>query len=320
MQSSISNSLITIFGGGGFLGRYIAQHLLAAGARVRIAERNPSNARNIKPLGNLGQTQFVIADIRKPDSVAHAVHGSDAVINLVGILDGDFDAFHVDGAANVAKCAAGSGCKALIHISAIGADHHADSRYGRSKGEGEQAVLAAYKDAIIVRPSIVFGPEDGFTNRFASLISMLPIVPIIGGDAKFQPVYVDDVARAVKNIVADQLAGKGSHSKRIYELGGPDIISMRELNHRIAQASNNMPAFVDMPDMLAGMMASVTGWLPGAPLTRDQWLMLQDDNVVAQGAKTLKNLDIVATPLDSVIEQWMLIYRPHGRFESKRGA
>lgn len=319
MQNPLQNSLITIFGGGGFIGKYISQQLLAAGARVRIAERNPSNAHKLKPLGNLGQTQFAVADIRKPESVARAVHGSDAVINLVGILDGDFQAFHVDGARNVAEAAHAAGCKALVHMSAIGADPHSDSRYGKSKGEGEAAVLEAFANSVILRPSIVFGPEDGFTNRFAGLISLLPVVPIIGGDTQFQPVYVDDVAKAVHIVLTDMLAGKKTHKGRTYELGGPDIISMRELNHHIAKASNNGPAFVDMPDMVAGLMANLTGWLPGAPMTRDQWIMLQQDNVVDANAKTLKTLGLAATPLSTVIDGWMVRYRPHGRFETKRG-
>lgn len=317
MSNPLHNHLVTIFGGGGFIGKYITQHLLAAGARVRIAERNPGNAHKLKPLGNLGQTQFVVADIRKADSVARAVQGSDAVINLVGILNGDFESFHVDGARNVAEAASAAGCKALVQMSAIGADPHSDSKYGKSKGDGEQAVLNAFKDAVILRPSIVFGPEDGFTNRFAGMISMLPIVPVIGGSTNFQPVYVDDVAKAVHIILKDLLAGQTAHKGRIYELGGPDIISMRELNERIAQASSNTPAFIAMPDMLSGLMANVTGWLPGAPMTRDQWIMLQQDNVVAEGAKTLKTLGVAATPLSAVIDEWMVRYRPRGRFEGK---
>ncbi|MBU2340604.1 MAG: NAD(P)H-binding protein, partial [Alphaproteobacteria bacterium] len=186
------DTLITIFGGGGFLGRHITQQLTAAGARVRIAQRNIRIAQDVKPLGNLGQTQLVAADITKPQSVERAVHGADAVINLVGILKGDFDAVHHVGAGNVARAAAAAGCAALVHVSAIGADAGSKSAYGRSKADGEAAVRAAFPTATILRPSIVFGREDQFVNRFAGLIAALPVVPVIGGKAKFQSVYVDD--------------------------------------------------------------------------------------------------------------------------------
>jgi len=309
----MQDKLITIFGGGGFLGTYISQRLLKAGARVRIAERNPRNALHIKPLGNLGQTQFASADIRKKDTVLRAVQGSDIVINLVGILKGNFHAFHVAGARNVAKAAADAGCDAMIHISAIGADTQSESAYGRSKGEGEAAVLDAFPKATILRPSIVFGREDDFINRFAKMIKMLPIVPVIGGDTKFQPVFVDDVAKAV----IEALANPAQYAGKTLELGGPEVISMEQLNRRIAEASRRTRGFIPVPDFVSGIMASATGWLPGAPITKDQWTMLQSDNVVANGKNGLKTMGIVPTPLGAVMDEWMVRYREHGRFGSR---
>ena len=304
------DKLITIFGGGGFLGRHITQHLTAAGARVRIAQRNIRIAQDVKPLGNLGQTQLIAADIRKPETVARAVHGADAVVNLVGILKGDFDAFHHQGAANVAQAAAAAGVQALVHVSAIGADAGSKSAYGRSKAEGEAAVRSAFPHATILRPSIVFGREDQFVNRFAGLISSLPVVPIIGGKARFQPVYVDDVAETVKLSLSDHARFGG----RTFELGGPETISMAELNKRIAKEIGQNPGFVDMPDSLSGLMAGLTGWLPGAPITRDQWAMLQSDNVVAQGAEGLEAFGITPTPMAAVIGDYLVRFRKHGRF------
>ena len=304
------DKLITIFGGGGFLGRHITQHLTQAGARVRIAQRNIRIAQDVKPLGNLGQTQLIAADIRKPETVVRAVRGADAVINLVGILKGDFDAFHHQGAAHVAQAAAAAGVQALVHVSAIGADAGSKSAYGRSKAEGEAAVRAAFPQATILRPSIVFGREDQFVNRFAGLISSLPIVPIIGGKARFQPVYVDDVAEAVAQSLADPARFGG----QIFELGGPETISMAELNKRIAREIGEDPSFIDMPDSLSGLMASLTGWLPGAPITRDQWAMLQSDNVVADGAAGLEAFGITPTPMAAVIGDYLVRFRKHGRF------
>lgn len=307
------DTLITIFGGGGFLGRHITQHLTAAGARVRIAQRNIRIAQDVKPLGNLGQTQLIAADIRKPETVARAVHGADAVVNLVGILKGDFDAFHHEGAANVARASAAAGARALVHVSAIGADAGSKSAYGRSKAEGEAAVRAAFPQATILRPSIVFGREDQFVNRFAGLIASLPIVPIIGGKARFQPVYVDDVAEAVKLSLSDPAQFGG----RTFELGGPETISMAELNKRIAKEIGEDPSFVDMPDSLSGLMAGLTGWLPGAPITRDQWAMLQSDNVVADGADGLEAFGITPTPMAAVIGDYLVRFRKHGRFGAR---
>ena len=309
----MTNQLITVFGGSGFLGRYVVQALLKSGARVRIAARDPRGGLFLKTQGGLGQTQFVSADIRKPDSVARALDGSDGVINLVGILKGDFQACHVDGARTVAEAAANAGVKTLVQVSAIGADPSSPSAYGKSKGDGEAAVRTAFPAATILRPSIVFGREDQFVNRFAGLIRMLPVVPIIRGDAKFQPVYVGDVAKAIVAALGDVTKYGG----KSYELGGPEVISMGGLNRWIAKATGRRRAFIAMPDIVAGTMASAVGWLPGAPMTKDQWLMLQSDNVVAADAKGLGAFGIVPTPLESVADGWLVRYKRHGRFAAK---
>ena len=315
MATDMTNQLITVFGGSGFLGRYVVQALLKSGARVRIAARDPQGGLYLKTQGGLGQTQFVAADIRKADSVARAIAASDGVVNLVGILKGDFQAFHVDGARNVAEAATHAGVKALVQVSAIGADPASPSAYGKSKGDGDAAVRAAFPASTILRPSIVFGREDQFVNRFAGLIRMLPVVPIIRGSAKFQPVYVGDVAKAV----AAALGDPKTHGGKTYELGGPDVISMGGLNRWIAKATGKRRAFIDLPDFVAGTMASAVGWLPGAPMTKDQWLMLQSDNVVAPDAKGLSAFGIIATPLESVADGWLVQYRRHGRFANKAG-
>lgn len=313
---TLDGQLVCIFGGGGFLGRYISQQLLSRGARVRVAERHVKNAMHIKPLGNLGQTQFASADVTKKDSVARAVHGCDAVINLVGILDGDFETVHVTGARNVAEAAAEAGCSTLIQMSAIGADSESPSRYGKSKGDGEAAVLDAFPSAIILRPSIVYGREDQFINRFAAMIQMMPIVPIIGGGTKFQPVFVGDVAQAV----AAALEKPARYAGRTFELGGPEIISMGDLNRRIARMTKRDRGFFEIPDFAAKLMATCTGFLPGAPITSDQYKMLQRDNVVADGQAGLEAFDVTPTPLATVARGWMDKYTTYGRFGARAKA
>jgi len=307
---NLDGRLICIFGGGGFVGRYVAQALLERGARLRIAERNIKNAMHIKPLGNLGQTQFVSADVTRKDSVTRAVRGCDAVVNLVGVLKGDFERVHVEGARNVAEAAAAAGCRSLLHLSAIGADSDSPSRYGRSKGDGEKAVLQAFPDAIILRPSIIFGREDQFINRFAGMIAMLPVVPIIGGDARFQPIFVGDVA----DVAARALSEPELYAGQTFELGGPEILSMGDINRRIARMTGRDRTFVDVPDVAASLMARVLGPLPGAPITADQYRMLQKDNVVATGAKGIDAFGVYPTPLAAVAPGWMEKYTPHGRF------
>ena len=306
MMRNLDGQLITVFGGGGFIGRYVVQKLLARGARVRVAEREPRKAVFLKPLGGLGQTQFVAADVRNAASVARAVQGNDAVINLVGSFD-DMQAIHAEGADNIAQAAKAAGIATLIHISAIGADSEAASAYARSKGDGETAVRAAFPAAIILRPSIVFGREDKFINRFAAMIRLSPVLPVIAPQAKFQPVFVGDVADAV-------VAALDAPTGATYELGGPQLFTMGELQRWIADATGRNRLFVDVPDAVAGALATGFGWAPGAPVTKDQWLMLQTDNVVAPNAAALRDLGIVPSALASIAEGWLVQYRRQGRF------
>jgi NADH dehydrogenase len=314
MMVQKTGQVVTLFGGGGFLGRYVAQAVYRTGARVRIVERNPAGAYFLRPLGGLGQTQFVAADIRSKEQVAAAVEGSDAVVNLIGILKGKFQAIHVDGARNVAEAAAAAGAGALVHISAIGADRESPSAYGRSKAEGEQAVRAAFANATIFRPSIVFGREDNFVNRFATMARLLPVLPVIRGSVKFQPVYAADVGKAVAAAIADP----DEHGGKTYELGGPQVLSMRELNQWICQTTSRNRPLIDIPDPIAELMARFVGWLPGAPMTWDQWLMLQRDNVAAAGTQGLRAFGITPTPLAAVADGWLTSYRRHGRFAAKQ--
>jgi uncharacterized protein YbjT (DUF2867 family) len=293
----------------------VVQALCGAGARVRVAVRNTRVVGSLKTLGNLGQVSLAACDITKPATVANALAGADMAVNLVGSFD-NMDAVQRAGAANVAQAAAqansGAGLSALVHISAIGADVDSDAVYGRSKGAGEAAVRLAFPSAIILRPSIVFGREDAFINRFAGLIRMLPVVPVIGSATKFQPVFVGDVAKAV---VAALQSGGGE----TLELGGPQILSMLQLNEWIARATGRGgKLFVPVPDFAAKAMATGTGWLPGAPITSDQFKMLGRDNVVS-GIDGLAAYGITATPLDAVAEGWLDTYRKHGRFDGGQG-
>ena len=309
----MDDQLVTVFGGGGFIGRYVVQALLRQGARVRIASRDPRIAWHLKAQGNLGQTQFVAVDIRDKGDTARALSGSTAAVNLIGVFGSQMVAVQEGGASNIAAAARDAGVGALVHISAIGADPNSRAAYGRSKAGGEAAVRAVFPSATIIRPSIVFGREDQFVNRFAGLIRTLPVVPVIGGATKFQPVYVGDVAKAVVGALADPAKFGG----KTFELGGPEIISMRALNRWIADATGRRRTLIDVPDGIAAAMASGLGWLPGAPITKDQWLMLQSDNVVANAAQGLGAFGIVPTPLEAVAEGWLVRYRRHGRFAKK---
>jgi NADH dehydrogenase len=307
--------LVTVFGGGGFLGRYVAQALLQRGARVRIVERDPKRAFFVKPQGGLGQTQFIAADVTKRATVERAVQGSDAVINLVGIMSGDFQAVQVDGARNVAEAARSAGARALVHVSAIGADAGSDIPYARTKGEGEKAVREAFAGATILRPSILFGSEDTFINRFAGLIQSAPAVPIMRAGARFQPVFVADVAKAV----AEAALAPETHGGAVVELGGPEVLTMGELVRRTAAMIGATPTFLELPDALSGLIASL-GFLPGAPITRDQWRMLQHDNVAEAGTQGLQAFGVTPTPLGAVAPSWLVRYRRLGRFGAERKA
>ncbi len=304
--------LVTIFGGGGFVGRYVAQELLAKGLRVRVAERNPGNAMRVKPLAGLGQVQLVHADVTDPASVGRAVAGAGAVVNLVAVLDGALDAINHQGSANVAQAVRDAGVGTLVHISAIGADAGSESAYGRSKGQGEQAVRAAVPGAIIIRPSIIFGREDQFTNRFAGMARLMPVLPVLAPETKFQPVYVVDVARAI----AAAVENSAKHAGRTFELAGPQVMSMMEINRFVAEHSGQDRALLAMPDAVGSLLSL----LPFSPITRDQWKMLGQDNVAAEGASGLADLGVEPTPLGAVADNWLVVYRKHGRFTRRAGA
>ena len=302
-----TDRLITLFGGGGFIGRYVAQALFKAGARVRIAEREPRRAFFLKPLCGLGQIQFSRADLGDKGAVAAACQGADAVVNLVGILRGNFQAVHVEGARNIAEAAAAAGVPALVHVSAIGADPEAESAYAGSKGEGEAAVRAAFPAATILRPSIAFGLEDDFVNKFARMAQLLPVVPVIRGQWRLQPVHAADLGKAVAQAALDP----NRHAGRTYELGGPQVLDMAELNRWICQATGRNRPVVEIPDAFGRIVARL-GFLPGAPLTWDQWLMLQRDSVAA--GPGFEAFGIRPAPLAAVAEGWLNLYRRHGRF------
>lgn len=304
-MNNLKDKLIVLVGGGGFLGRYAAQALLRAGARVRIAQRDPRDAWFVKTQGGLGQTQVVACDLARPDTLVRALHGADAVVNLVGTLDtGKMQTLHVDGPAALARA---SGTLPFVHISAIGADPQSEAIYGRTKGLGEAAVRSVHPNATILRPSLVFGREDGFTNRFAALIAKAPVVPVLRAGVRFQPVFVGDVAEAV----AGALAESDAHGGRTFELGGPDTLTMAELFGWLARTIARPERFVELPDAVGSALA-LAGFLPGAPITRDQWKMLQTDNVASEDG--LAALGIAPTPLAAVAPQWLVRYRRQGRF------
>jgi len=307
------SGLVTVFGGGGFIGRYVCEALFKTGVRVRVAERHPRRAYFLQPMAAVGQLDLAAADVTRGDSVSRAVEGAMAVINLVGILKGDFQAAHVDGATNVARAAAEHGAGALVHLSAIGAAGDSPSEYGRTKEAGEAAVKTLFSGATMFRPSLVFGPEDRLTNRFATLMSRLPVYPVIVANRRFQPVYVRDLARAITAAALDP----NTHGGMTYEIGGPEVMTMRRLTEYIAEASGQSPSLVDMPDFAADAL-SYLGFLPGAPLTRDQWLMLGRDNVVAPKSAGLDAFGITPTPLAAVAPEWLARFRHGGRFAARR--
>ena len=293
-----SEELVTVFGGGGFIGRYVCESLFKLGVRVRIAQRDPRTAYIIQPLAQVGQFGFAAADITDARSVREAVHGASAVVNLVGVFGKTMQAVHVEGARHVAEAARKAGVRALVQISAIGADPNSPSNYGRTKGLGEEAVRKAFPKASIVRPSLAFGPEDQLTNRFAAM-AQLPFLPVIAGRRNFQPVYVRDLAEAIAAAAIEPAYGG-----KIYEIGGPQVMSMIELHRAILKITGQKTEVVPLPDFF-GTALSYLGWLPGAPLTRDQWLMLQRDNVVAKGAPGLETFGIQPTPLEAVAFEWL---------------
>ncbi len=306
--------LVTLIGGSGFVGTALVEQLARTGARIRVMVRRPSAAQHVKPLGELGQIQLMAGDIRSEADLAAALEGAGAAVNLVGILapsaGASFEAIHMFGAELAADVARRKGVERFLHVSAIGADPGSPSAYGRTKGEGEARVRRAFPAATIVRPSLVFGPGDGFTNRFAALVaSPAPVVPVIAPRTRFQPVFVRDAA--------DGIARALDRPGETFEFGGPEVVTMREIFERLLEWTGRRKRLLELPDAAAGLIAAF-GFLPGAPLTRDQWRMLQRDNVVSGTCPTLEALGITPTPMGAVAPQWLERFRPGGRFAPLR--
>ena len=315
-----AETLVTVFGGSGFLGRHVVRALARQGYRIRPAVRRPDLAGHLQPLGRVGQIHAVQANLRYPASVQAAVHGADVVINLVGILfergKQRFEAVQAQGAHTVAQAAAAAGAR-LIHVSALGADPDSPALYARSKAAGETAVLATTPDATILRPSIVFGPEDDFFNRFASLARIAPALPLIGGgETKFQPVFVGDVAQAIARAV-----GGRAKDGTIYELGGPGVKSFRELMQYVLAVTERRRLLVPLPFGLAKLQAQFLQYLPTPLLTPDQVELLRADNVVSQAAqaegRTLAALGIEPTALEAVVPSYLWRFRKAGQFRGR---
>ena len=315
------SKLVTIFGGSGFVGRYIARRMAKEGWRVRVATRRPNEAMFVKPYGAVGQVEPVFCNIRDDASVDAVMAGADAVVNCVGILakngKNTFDSIQAEGAGRVARLAAARGISRMVHISAIGANAESDSDYARTKAEGEAAVLASMPDAVILRPSIIFGPEDGFFNRFASMTRFGPVLPVVGADTRFQPVYVDDVARAA-------VAGVLGHAEAgVYELGGPDVDTFRELMQQMLQVIRRRRLILNIPFPIARVMAlgfdianaASFGLIP-AQITRDQVRNLANDNIVSDGARGFAELGIRPTSLEAVLPEYLWRFRPSGQYDA----
>lgn len=308
--------VVTVFGGSGFIGRSIVQLLARDGWRIRVAVRRPADAHELQPLGDVGQIAGLGVRVQDDALVKLAVNGADAVINLTGILYESgrqtFKAVHEEGAGRIATAAAAAGVKSLVHLSAIGADSASDSDYARSKAAGEAAVLSAFPKASILRPSIVFGPEDSFFNRFAVLTQFSPVVPLIGGGGtKFQPVYVGDVARAALVCLAEP-----GCQGQCYELGGPDVYSFRELMQLMLAETRRKRCLLPVSYKFADFQARFLELLPVPPLTRDQVKLLKVDNVVSPDALGLNDLGIVPTSLEAILPTYLDCYRVGGRFKA----
>ena len=306
--------VVTIFGGSGFLGRHLVRRLASGGVAIRAAVRDSEAAQFLKTAGDAGQIVPVQANLRDEASVAAAVAGADAVVNLIGILYQSgrqtFAAVHAEGAERAARAAAAAGVTRYVHVSAIGADVAAPSAYGRSKAAGEHAARSAFPTATIVRPSVVFGPEDDFFNRFAALARLLPVLPLYGhgfadaGATRFQPVYVGDVAEALARVLGDPAT-----AGRTYELGGPTVYSFRELMVLLLAQTGRRRLLVPVPFALGRLQAAFLELLPVRPLTRDQLRSLERDNVVSDTALTLADLAIAPTPVEAVVPSYLARFR-----------
>ncbi|KUL93261.1 3-beta hydroxysteroid dehydrogenase [Bosea sp. WAO] len=327
-----AQQLVTVFGGSGFLGRHVVRALARRGYRVRVAVRRPDLANFLQPLGIVGQIHAVQANLRYPDSVAAAVRGSDAVINLVGILSEsgrqNFSNVQARGARTVAHACASLGIERLVQVSALGADVDSQSHYARTKAEGEAAVLELVGSAVVLRPSIMFGPEDTFFNRFASLARMLPVLPLVGGgETKFQPVFVGDVAKAVALAIEGKVEGG-----KVYELGGPEVKSFRELVEYVCEVTGRRRVIASLPFPLARFQARILeivntlslGLLPDEfLLTRDQVTLLESDNVVSEAARkdgrTLAGIGIAPVSFEAEVPSYLWRFRKAGQFATSRG-
>lgn len=312
-----NNRLVTIFGGSGFLGRNLVRNLAKDGWRIRVAVRRPTFAQDLKPLGNVGQISIVQANLRDAESIMRAVDGADAVINLVAILKETgrqrFTTLHHQGALWVAQAADRAGVDRVIHISALGASDDSPSEYARTKKAGEDAVRSIRPDATIVRPSILFGQDDGFFNRLGNVARMFPLFPVVGGDTKVQPLYVGDAAKAIAAILSDNTT-KG----RVFELGGPEVISMRDASALVNQLTERNRPLVPVPDGLVQFAARFVELVPGAPITRDQAALLNIDNVVSDddGIGTIADLAITPTTIEAILPTYMWRFRRTGEFET----
>jgi len=316
MTAIPSARLVAIFGGSGFLGRHIVRALARDGWRVRVGVRHPNTAHFLRPMGRVGQIQIVKANLLKSDDVAEMMREAHAVINLVGILyqrgSQRFQAVHSDGAAAVAQAAAEHGVGRLIHFSALGASAESVSLYARSKAEGEKRVRAAFPGATIMRPSVVFGPEDDFFNRFAALARISPVLPLIGGGhTRFQPVYAGDVAQATVAAL-----GNSSTESRSFELGGPEIMSLTDVMRFVLRETRRRRLLINVPFGLAKFQAGFLGLLPKPPLTLDQVRLLQSDNVVTPGAAGLAELGVAPTTVEAIVPAYLWRFRKAGEFEA----
>ena len=315
------SKLVTIYGGSGFVGRYIARRLAKAGWRVRVAVRRPNEAMHVKPYGAPGQVEPVFCNIRDDASVRAVMQGADAVVNCVGTFDrggkNNFDSVQAQGAGRIARIAAEMGVARMVHLSAIGADPDGDSLYAQSKGRGEAEVLRHMPQAVILRPSVIFGAEDQFFNRFAGMTRLGPVLPVVGAETKFQPVYVDDVAKAAEKGVA------GNAAPGIYELGGPDVNTFRELMAQMLEIVRRRRLILNIPFPVARIMATAMdmmaylsfGLIP-AQITRDQVTSLRSDNIVSDGAKGFADLGIHPTALKAVLPDYLWRFRPAGQYEA----